>query len=399
MKSEFGLKVEVLLIVEADIATTQLTEQLLSECLRLGVTYKKIYLAELDEHVLSSFALPLFVRTVDPVAVFWMESLKRSNVPYFYYIDDNFWLIDGDSALARYYKHPIIRRSLKYTVENASAVITNSATLREYMLPKNSNTILLPAFFDFSLLPEFNVSIAHEYRIGFAGSPSRDADLDVLKEVVPYILANRKEVVFEFVGCMPNWLKEGPRVRFFGHMNSYAEYIDFQVQRGWKIGLAPLGNKNSNKYKTNNKYREYSAFRCAGIYTDSESYVDSVVDGVTGLLVEDNTPACWSAAIERYLDDEGCRAAIAEEAYNDVHRRFNIATVAAQWTTIFQQGGQLMYSSATRPVRISIWDGLIRQVSHYWLLVEVSVYEGGIKLTFARVLRKFLRYFNVSWRR
>ncbi|WP_454564557.1 hypothetical protein [Pseudomonas sp. AIG] len=394
MKIDADFSIDVLLIVEADIATTQLTEQLLSECSNLGVRYKKVYLTELDEQVLSSNALPLFVRTVDPVAISWMQCLRRSNIPYFYYIDDNFWLIDGDTPLAKYYQHPIIRRSLKFAVEKANVVITNSVALREFILPKNRNTVLLPAFFDFSLLRSDDIEATSEYRIGFAGSPSRDADLEVLKDVIPYFLAKRSDVVFEFVGCLPKWLEQCSRVRFFGHMSSYAEYIAFQEQRGWKIGLAPLGDKTSNRYKTNNKYREYSAFRCAGIYTDSESYVDSVVDGVTGLLINDNVAECWIAAIKLYLDDDQQRLAIADRAYNDVHSRFDIVVVAAQWATLFQQGARLLSNSKTLPIHSSFWDRFVRSLTHYWLLVEISMYEGGIKLTLSRALKKIFRGFT-----
>ena len=394
--SDEKFSAEVLLIVEADIATTQLTEQLLSECAKFGVSYRKVYLSALDEDVFSSAALPLFVRTVDPVAVYWMESLKRSNIPYFFYIDDNFWLIGGETPLAKYYRHPIIRRSLKFAVENAHTVITNSAALREFILPKNTNTVLLPAFFDFSLLPTCDVEPVSEYRVGFAGSPSRDADLDILRDVIPHFLAKRDNVAFEFIGCLPKWLEQGPRVRFFSHMHSYADYIAFQTQRGWKIGLAPLDNKSSNKYKTNNKYREYSAFLCAGVYSVSESYVDSVVDGVTGLLIESNNPECWIAAIERYLDDEPSRATIAEQAHDDVKRRFDIAVVATQWTALFQQGGRLMSNRKLLPVRTSRWDGFVRRLSHYWLMIEISMYEGGFKLTLSRVLKKLLRPFMLK---
>ncbi|WP_433766932.1 glycosyltransferase [Pseudomonas putida] len=392
--SDIGFDVDVLLVVEADIATTQLTEQLLSECLAFGIRYKKLYLSQLDEHAFTGAALPLFVRTADPVAIYWMEALKRSNIPYFYYIDDNFWLIGGDSPLAKYYKHPIIRRSLKFAVENAHTVITNSVALREYILPKNKNTMLLPAFFDFSLLPVCDSKPVDEYRIGFAGSASRDADLDILKDVIPYFLNRRDNLAFEFIGCLPKWLEQGPKVRFFGHMHSYAEYIAFQATRSWKIGLAPLDNKTSNKYKTNNKYREYSAFRCAGVYSVSESYVDSVVDGVTGLLVETNTTESWISAIERYLDDESSRAEIVEKAYNDVHSRFDISAVATQWAALFQQGGKLLTNSRITPVHVSAWDGLVRRLSHYWLLIEISMYEGGFKLTSYRVLKKILRLFK-----
>jgi len=393
MMSEVQPNINILLVVEADIATTQLTEQLLAECKVFGVNYSKVYVSELDEEVFSKPALPLFVRTVDPVAVFWMEALKRSKLPYFYYIDDNFWLISGETPLAKYYKHPIIRRSLKFAVENASTVITNSQALREFILPKNINTVVLPAFFDFSLLPVCHQKTDLEYRIGFAGSSSRSADLDVLKDVIPHILEQNGDVVFEFIGCLPVWLKCGERVRYFEHMNSYADYIAFQSQREWRVGLAPLDNKTSNKYKTNNKYREYAAFRCAGIYSASESYVGSVVDGRTGLIVEENTAEFWIAAIERYLGDESGRIAIVDQAFNDVKGRFEISTVAAQWATLFQQGRRMLDNRKILPVRASFFNKVVRRFLHYWLMLEISMYEGGFKLTFFRVLRRMFRLF------
>ncbi|MEE9676822.1 glycosyltransferase [Pseudomonas moraviensis] len=390
MMSNANSGVDILLIIEADIATTQLTEQLLLECARFGVRYKKVYLAQLDEESFSKRALPLFVRTADPVAVYWMEALRRSNIPYYFYIDDNFWLIDGDTPLAKYYRHPIIRRSLKFVVENANVIITNSATLKDFLLPKNVNTVLLPAFFDFSLLPIGQNETSSEYRIGFAGSPSREADLAVLRDVVPLIINKFDSVVFEFIGCFPRWLEVGPRVRFFEHMHSYADYIAFQARRGWKIGLAPLDSKSSNKYKTNNKYREYSAFRCAGIYSVSESYVGSVDEGVTGLLVEADSSDCWATAIECYINDEVYRASIAERAYADVHSRFELSVVASQWTALFHKGGNLLGDGRIKPVRVSVWNGIVKRISHYRLLIEISMYEGGAKLTLHRIINKVL---------
>lgn len=384
-------KIEILLIIEADIATTQLTEQLLEECKRLGVVYRKVYLSKLKATDFSAETLPLFVRTADPISEFWMRALKRINAPYLYYIDDNFWLIDGETSLAQYYRHPTTRKSLEFAVKNASSVITNSYNLQKFIEKKNPRTVLLPAFFDFKLIPETGTSDSKEYRIGFAGSPSRSADLDILTDVIPAILKQHDNVVFEFIGCIPENTLKSPRVRFYGHMNSYTEYVKFQSTRLWKIALAPLSDSNSNKYKTNNKFREYSAFHYAGVYSNSDSYADSVRHERNGIVLSDNSTKSWIAAINRYIADESLRSRIAETAYRDVHDRFDIAAVAEQWHRLFTETKQQAPNEKFDVTALSGEPSLASKISHYWLLLEVSLYEGGAWLTLCRIIRRLFR--------
>lgn len=385
------IPIEILLIIEADIATTQLIEQLLAESKDLGLVYKKKYLAQIIAEDFSDDSIPLFIRSADSIAAFWMKGLRRIGKPYLYYIDDNFWLLDGETALAAYYRHPITRRSLNFAIQHACTVITNSKNLQTFIVPRNKNTVFLPPFFDFRLVTRTSSLPTDEYRIGFAGSPSRLTDLDILKEVIPSILNRHSNVVFEFIGCFPAWLNTGSRIRFFEHMSSYAEYISFQATRNWKIALAPLDDHDSNKYKTNNKYREYSAFRYAGVYSDSESYADSIKDGITGLIAKSQTAEDWISAINRYIENENLRAEIAQAAYSDAYQNFDISVVINKWYDLFVQTKNKSTHKKFDIKQLSNKPNLFSRLSHYVLLLEISMYEGGLKKTVWRIIRRFLR--------
>ena len=82
-----------------------------------------------------------------------------------------------------YYRNPIVRRSLEYQVAHAEVVITNSIELAAFLQQFNDNISVLPSFFDFSLIPDLGEAYERNYeevRIGFAGSPSRASDLDIV---------------------------------------------------------------------------------------------------------------------------------------------------------------------------------------------------------------------------
>ena len=52
----------VLMVIEGEIATTQLVEQILHACRPFGVRYRKVYLDSLTFGHLDRWTVPLFVR-------------------------------------------------------------------------------------------------------------------------------------------------------------------------------------------------------------------------------------------------------------------------------------------------------------------------------------------------
>ena len=125
---------------------------------------------------------------------------------------------------------------------------------------------------------------------------------------------------FEFMGWMPEALGAAPNATLLPQIDDYGRYLAFMIGRRWGAGIAPLWPGRFESFKTDIKYREYGGCRIPGVYSAVPPYVDSVVDGQTGLLVA-NDPAAWLAALARLRADPDTGAAIAAAAFADVSSR------------------------------------------------------------------------------
>lgn len=379
------------MVIEDEIATTQLIEQVLHACHPLGIRYTKVRLADMTFGHLNSRTIPLFVRCGDPGLNLWIKLLRRARHPYLYYIDDNFWEIQGDSAVAQYYREPAIRHSLEFAVTHAHKVLTNSQVLASYLRRLSARLHVLPPFFDFSLIEGCTREQSEEFRIGFAGSVTRRDDLQLIASVVQPTLDRIPNAVFEFCGVMPPGVVPGARVRFFEHTSSYADFIRFQAGRNWAIGLAPLRDTSANRAKTNNKYREYGACAIAGVYSDTLPYQGSVEPMVTGLLVEPSGDA-WLSAIARLAVEPDLRNRIAGNAERDVRAKFCVKVVADVWakclcevhTELRRQPSHLglAYLSGIFLERAT------RDIASLWLQTQDAYRIGGVPMVVTKTVKR-----------
>ncbi|MBZ9709914.1 glycosyltransferase [Mesorhizobium sp. ESP7-2] len=383
--------ISVLMIVEAKIATTYLLEQVMSACRAHGVDHEVKFLSELQIEDFTSDKIPMFVRCADPLMLLWAQMLADADKSYAYYIDDNFWRITGNGPLAAYYRHPLVRKSLNFAVSHAETVIVNSSELARFVSRLNNRVAVLPTFFDFSLIDGVSLSCTEEIRIGFAGSPSRVDDLDLISPIIEPILDRFPQTVFEFAGVLPRGVEVGTRVRFFPHIGDYDAYIKFQASRNWTIGLAPLIDHEANRSKTDNKYREYSACHIAGIYSDIPPYMDVVKNSVTGILV-DNRPESWLDSISYLIEMPEKRIKIASMAFSHAKSKYDVRSISDEWARVFIQIGEReqpnVKSLKRRKFRLNkIW----RRVERYWISFLVIHHEGGYSLVARCAAKKVLK--------
>jgi hypothetical protein len=386
------MTIDILLIIEGEIATTQLIERMLSACKEYGIAYRKKLLSQLKIQDFLKNTIPLFVRCGDPSLKPWIELLTQANRPYIYYIDDNFWQIEGNSSLARYYQHPMVRDSLKSAISNAQSLLTHSLVLASFLGQYNHHVKTLPAFFDFSLIEQVTPETTTEIRIGFAGSTSRVDDLEIVRPLIDPLLLQFPNIVFEFAGILPHGIKPSDRVRFFPAIAEYKQFIKFQAERNWAIGLAPLIDNLANHSKTNNKYREYGACKIAGVYSNITPYAFSVKDQVTGFIVE-NTTSSWMAAICYLITNSSSRTQIGLNAYSDVRNNYCVNHVANLWAQSIYSVDQPSYSSQSlesvaRGIRLRIALATLR---FFFMKVIYTYREGGIFLVIRKISRRLFK--------
>jgi len=378
----------ILMVIEAEIATTHLIEQVLKACSAWGISYQTQFLQKLRATDIGPGVIPLFVRCGDPLALAWTRALVDADYPYAYYIDDNFWRIRGDSALAAYYRHPVTRKSLEFSISNAKAVITNSNELASFLSSFTNTIVVLPTFFDFSLIENIRPTFSEQLRIGFAGSPSRIDDLDLIAPIIGTVLETFPKASFEFAGVLPRGISPNSRIQFFPYAGNYRDYIRFQAERNWAVALAPLIDHESNRSKTDNKYREYSACRYAGIYSNIPPYNSVVRDEVTGLLIANNH-AAWLETIANLLEQPAKRAALAQNAFIDVKQKYDIKRTSETWAKFFHDlGAEHTHRLQSGLESVSLGSFVQRRLDAWRLHLAVTYHEGGLPLVMRRLVRK-----------
>ena len=382
------------MVIQGEIATTQLMERVLLACAAYGITFRKRHLAALRAGDFGPTTVPLFVRCDAPVLESWIDLLVRAGRPYLYYIDDNFWRIEGDSPIARHYRHPLIRRSLEHAVTNAFGVLTNSQDLASFLARFSARVQMLPTFFDFALTAGALPQETDEVRVGFAGSPSRADDLELIRPLLAPILAAHPQLVFEFAGAMPAGVLPSGRIRFFPHLSDYAGYLRFQIERNWTIGLAPLRDTEANRCKTENKYREYGACGVAGIYSDIAPYRRCVVHGENGWLVS-NTPAAWRDELTLRLANRRSPLEAARRARADVFARYRVEIVAERWAQCLHQTVQRDGLPAMRPLGALAGRARVRRMRLGFDLLRMQMadayHQGKMPLVVKKSVKRLAR--------
>ena len=321
-----------LLIADSDIPTTSLVARELRE----GFAPLEVRIAP-DIFGVEVTDRPVVVSRLCFPRYSWLPGhLARAGVRYAYFIDDNFWAItaDIDVRLARFFRHPATVETLDAFVRHAAVVVAWSEPLREYVASRfpHASTEFVPPGFDVDraagLLQRYRPAIEGEdavIRIGYPTTPRPRVSSLVVSIVERFLRVHDRSVMFEFIGWMPEGLGGLPNVVFHRWMGDYDKYLEFKISRRWHIGIAPLVGDGFEQYKTNNKYREYGGCMIPGVYSDVSPFRETVDDGKTGLLVENDVDA-WIDALEKLASSPVLRSAIAQAAFDDVRQHHNLRT-------------------------------------------------------------------------
>ena len=271
--------------------------------------------------MLDDYDAVLCVRFYDDFAYSLLKTVKKLNKPFFWMIDDNYsgLQVENGHVVHEEKANPEYERMYR----ESSAVFVYSGGLYHFGLQFTDKIVRLSSIQPDNRSLCRKMQTAHEnIIIGFMGTLMRDHDFDVVTPAIQRIIQKYgNKVEFEFIGYCPDELKDYPQVFHFEFITDYQKFRKFFASRNWDIALAPLKQTLFNASKTNNKYREYSSFHIAGIYSDIPTYY-CVKDGRNGILSQ-NTENDWFKSMVRLIDNSDLRNQIADNALDDVLKTFN----------------------------------------------------------------------------
>jgi glycosyltransferase involved in cell wall biosynthesis len=325
-----------ILVVAADIPTTDI--DIVRPYSRLeaegAIVFRVLTADSVSPEDLSWAQLLVVVRDVTSDAIRVAEEAREKFViPVIFSWDDDFFAMPQNlGALSDYYHAPATIVALKEMLTKADLVKASTARLAARSREYCRNVVQVPYGFDFSQLAGVTPRQRDEstVTIGFFGSFSHVGALGIVLGALKRVSRAAPHVRFEFFGPQSDELTALQNVRFIPYNHSSTESLRDLASLGWDIGLAPLEDNEFNRAKLPTKYRDYGACHIAGVYSRLDPFEAVVIEGQTGLLVN-NTEEAWFEAIMSLVTDATKRRNMAAAAHAHVRAELSLDQAVEAW--------------------------------------------------------------------
>jgi glycosyltransferase involved in cell wall biosynthesis len=272
---------------------------------------------------LAGCDLAIFSRPRFPEVPALLDACRERGIPVLVMIDDN-WIAAGQefSRFERLFTpgRPAFEVFLD-SLRRADAVLVFNPVLEAEVRPWARRVVRLPPNVDLSLFAAPEAPREPGFLAGFAGSPRFEAS--GFRGLARFLARHEDVRLLVMAHEMPEELRgvNPERLSFVPWRHDYAAYARDLAARRPDVLIAPLDASRFSASKIPIKLLESAAVGAAGVYSRVAPYTDSVVDGETGLLVQ-NREEAWEAALERLYADPELRRRIAGRALAEVRERF-----------------------------------------------------------------------------
>jgi hypothetical protein len=342
-----------LFVVDGDIATTKILNRMWRA---LQQHYPHLHFSQHlaqqvgPQHLEGAYGV-FFCRVCTPTILPFLQHVKQAGLKSVMYLDDNFFLLTVRPPLSDLYQQPDHLMALKTLLTQCDRVMVNNANMASYLKPLNAHIVHTPGFLDMALVSSsVPPLLPHQpISIGFLAERNKANDYQPVFEALRQLLdtPEGQHVRLECFGPPPEALLDLPHLISLPRVDDYGQFIQAQQARGWHFALAPLALWPFNRFKTNNKFREFGGCGIVGLYSSlagldtlpnapktlrAGPYDDCVTDGVNGLLVRAHTSPAWLHALQRAMAlTSQQRHAMAIQAYDDVAEHYSLQTAMPLW--------------------------------------------------------------------
>jgi glycosyltransferase involved in cell wall biosynthesis len=272
-----------------------------------------------------------------------LEEFKRHGMKIVYDLDDDMWSIPSYNPM-----HKALRQVIPgfNTCAVYSDLITVSTEHLRVMVKKElgrhcPEVAVVENSMDFEWfrpIPEqLRKNRNGKVVIGWAGTPTHSADVEMVFSLIPEILKECPTAEFELVAQeMPEaWKPIADRVRLRGYV-PVAEWATAWASWQWDIALAPLEQNKFNLSKSNIKALEAAAIKIPCVMSDVAEYrkfcYHSPVLRKTVLAEYRND---WKNKIKALILDAELRKVVGEEMYRIAYTYYNVFKTAERYKELY----------------------------------------------------------------
>lgn len=247
-------------------------------------------------------------------------------------LDDNYFEVTPDQPAYKHYFPGSEKRAIfSAYLSLADAIICSTEPLKRYYQKRlkevfNKET---PIY----LLPNYNrkedwpnkLAKKDKLTIGWAGSTTHDADLELVAPAINKLMEEYPELHFEMVGGITT--ETAPkilsyfnsqcldRVAITGGTLAWEGYTELMAKKKWHIGIAPLVNNEFTRGKSHIKWMEYAMLKIPTVASKVYPYEKNITEE-TGLLAIDGLE--FYKHLKTLINNKDLREQIGNNAYNYV---------------------------------------------------------------------------------
>lgn len=278
------------------------------------ISFRHMSIVHVQKDDLIWAEIVVFVRGDGALDEWMAKKCKKNGKRILYILDDDLLHVPLGLGSGAYYAQKSVKRHIRRLIEYSDYFASPSQKLIQmYGKRKASFLLIEPSVHKVTQKKQHSDGKVH---IGFAGSPDRGSDIDLLLADALEQLVQKygDRICLEFYGCETAIAKKLHCVTY-SYTESYEAYQKQMAELNWDIGLAPMPDTHFHSCKHYNKLVEYCGFGIVGVYSRVSPYTEGVVDQVTGLLCG-NTAQEWVDAISLLIEDSALRQRISENCIN-----------------------------------------------------------------------------------
>lgn len=216
-------------------------------------------------------------------------------------------------------RKPLYERFIK----GADHIICSTEAIKSVIEPLNNHITVIPNAIDPKIwnvnkTPIGNPNIGRcdgKIRIGWFGSSSHLADMNLILPVIEELEKKYPNVEFHLVGFADTKITEGRRFHY-PPTKGYEEYPQFVADMAIDIAIAPLIDTQFNRAKSNIKWLEHSMLKTPMVLSNVSPYKECVENYKTGFLATGTNQ--WVKYLSWLIENPEKRKEIGENAHQAV---------------------------------------------------------------------------------